>query len=271
MAELHPDRDLSREPIFQAIFALQNFSDQHFELAGLEWSSEPIEHPSAQFNLSLHLFESREGLKGYFEYAMDLFERATVERLASRLRVLLEGIAADADRVIWELPLLGPGEREQLLVGWNETAAEYACDRCIHELIAEQARSTPDAIALQCGQEQLTYAELEERGNQLGHYLRGLGVGPEVIVGLCVERSAAMVVGLLGILKAGGAYLPLEPDAPPERLAFMLEDTGAKVLVTVSSTGAKRGRRLGADVPRPRSRAERTDRARGRCGQRTSR
>jgi amino acid adenylation domain-containing protein len=146
--------------------------------------------------------------------------------------VLLEGIATNSDRRLSELALLTARERRLVVEDWNATAASYRGDCCVHELFAEQAARTPDAVAVVFAEESLTYRELDRRSNQLAHHLRGLGVGPEVVVGLCVERSLAMVVGLLGILKAGGAYLPLDPSYPPDRLAFMLEDARAPVLVT---------------------------------------
>ena len=158
--------------------------------------------------------------------------RSTIERLAGHLKTLLEGIVADPDARIGELPLLSEAERHRVLVEWNDTAREYPRDKCLHELFAEQAARVPDAVALVYEESELSYGELEQRSNQLAHYLRGLGVGPEVIVGLCVERSLEMVVGLLGILKAGGAYLPLDPGYPGERLAYMLEDARASVVVT---------------------------------------
>src|SRR5207302_1454311 len=136
------------------------------------------------------------------------------------------------DRAIAELPLLTESERQQLLVDWNATHLDYPRERCIHQLVEQQAARTPDAVALVCGDQQLSYQELDQRANQLAHYLRSLGVGPEVRVGICLERSLEMVVGLLAVLKAGGAYLPLDPEYPSERLAFMLADSQAPVLVT---------------------------------------
>ena len=143
---------------------------------------------------------------------------------------MLEGIVADPDARIGDLPLLSEAERHRVLVEWNDTAAEYPRDKCLHELFAEQAARVPDAVAVVYEESELSYGELEQRSNQLAHYLRGLGVGPEVMVGLCVERSLEMVVGLLGILKAGGAYLPLDPGYPADRLAYMLEDARASLL-----------------------------------------
>ena len=173
-----------------------------------------------------------DGLIGRLEYATDLFDRPTIERFAGHFERLLEAIVADPERRISELPILSDAERHQLVKAWNATAAEYPREACVHDLFAEQAARTPEAIALVYEDEQLSYGELERRSNQLAHHLRGLGVGPEVVVGLCVERSAAMVIGLLGILKAGGAYLPLDPGYPPARLAYMLRDAKAPVLLT---------------------------------------
>ena len=164
------------------------------------------------------------------------FDRQTIERvLVGSFETLLKGIIERGEERVSSLPLLSEAERDQLLVQWNRTQREYSQDRCIHELFAEQAARTPQGIALQYEEQSLSYAELEERANQLAHYLKTLGVGPDVIVGLCVERSIEMVVGLLGILKAGGAYLPLDPEYPKERLAFMLEDAQASVLLTQSA------------------------------------
>src|SRR5262249_9500888 len=147
-------------------------------------------------------------------------------------QVLLEGMVSEPGRRVSELPLLTAAERHQLLVAWNATEADPPHDRCIHELFEAQVEKTPEAVAVVFEEQRLTYRQLNARANQLGHHLRSLGVGPEVLVGLCVERSLEMVVGLLGILKAGGAYVPLDPTYPEERLAFMLEDTGAPVLLT---------------------------------------
>jgi amino acid adenylation domain-containing protein len=175
--------------------------------------------------------ESASGLQGQIEYATDLFDASTVERLSEHLVRLLEGVVACPESRISQLPLLGEAERQRLLVHWNDTAREYP-QRCVQELFSEQAARTPGAPAVIFGEQQLSYAELEARSNQLAHHLVSLGVGPEVIVGLCVERSIEMVVGLLGILKAGGAYLPLDPQYPRERLEYMLQDTAAAVVLT---------------------------------------
>jgi amino acid adenylation domain-containing protein len=166
------------------------------------------------------------------EYATDLFERGTVERLIGHLRTLLEAVAAAPDRRLAELPLLTEPERRQVLVDWNRTEADYPRDRCLHELVAEQAARTPGAVAVAYEDRWLTYAELDVRANQLARYLQGRGVGPDALVALCLERSPEMVVAVLGALKAGGAYLPLDPAYPAERLAFMLADARPRVLLT---------------------------------------
>ena len=167
------------------------------------------------------------------EYRPDLFERGQIEALGGRLIRLLEAAVAEPERAIGRLDILGAVERQTLLRDWNDTVQPIA-SATVAELFAAQAVRTPEAVAVVFEEQQLTYGQLEERANQLAHHLRGLGVGPEVVVGLCVERSLQMVVGLLGILKAGGAYLPLDPSYPPERLAFMLEDCRAPLLLTQS-------------------------------------
>jgi amino acid adenylation domain-containing protein len=230
--ELQPVRDLSRQPIFQVLLALQNVPQETLELPGIKLRRMGGEHVTAKLDLSLYLQETEQGLRGQFEYATDLFEGSTIRRLAGHFETMLAGIVADPDGAISALPLLSDAERYQLVTEWNDTAADYPADKCLHELFAEQAGKTPDAVAAVFEDQELTYGELERRSNQLAHHLRDLGVGPEVIVGLCVERSLEMLVGLLGILKAGGAYLPLDPSYPRERLAYMLVDARAPVLVT---------------------------------------
>ena len=229
--ELKPPRDLSRQPLAQVMFALQNAPTEQLRLPGLNVSRIGAETVISKSDLGLHVFEFPWGLQGQFEYATALFEAATIARLAGHFERLLEGIVADPQRPISELPMLSEAERHRLVVQYNDTAADYP-RQCVHELFAAQAARTPDAIALVCAEVQLSYGELDRRANRLAHYLRERGVGPEVVVGLCVERSAAMVIGVLGILKAGGAYLPLEPSYPPERLAYMLGDAKALLLLT---------------------------------------
>ena len=230
--ELNPDRNLSHSPLFQVVFAFQNAPRSKLELAGLTLTNLAVDGGTAKFDLSLGLSESPDGLTGSLEYNTDLFDHATITRMQGHFQTLLEGIVDNPDRRLSELPLLTAGERRQLLVEWNDTQADYPQDRCIHQLFEAQVERTPDAVALVFEEEQLTYRELNDRANQLGHYLRTMGVGPEVLVGIYVERSLEMVVGLLGILKAGGAYVPLDPAFPKERLAFLLEDIQVSVLLT---------------------------------------
>ena len=187
---------------------------------------------SAHFDLTLSIVEDESGLKASLNYATALFDARTIERMARHYCALLEGIAADPDRRIGELDMLDASERHRLLVEWNDTAVDYPKDRLLHQLFEEQAARAPDAAALVFEGAQLSYGELNERANRLAHRLRALGVGPETIVGLCVERSFEMIVGLLGVLKAGGAYLPIDPDYPQDRIAFMIEDAAPALVLT---------------------------------------
>jgi len=230
--ELQPERDLSRNPLIQVMFALQNFPFSDLDLTGLAIGKIEIKGTSTKFDLEIYLRETEEGLKGELVYNTDLFDSATIERMAGHYQMMLEGIVADPDQRLSELPLLTEAERHQLLVEWNDTEVEYPRDKCVHELFEEQVERTPDAIAVVFEDQQLTYRQLNSRANQLAHYLMRKGVGPEVLVGICVERSLEMVIGILGILKAGGAYVPLDPTYPKERLSFMLDDARVPVLLT---------------------------------------
>ncbi|TMI56674.1 amino acid adenylation domain-containing protein [Candidatus Bathyarchaeota archaeon] len=233
--ELHPERDLSRNPLFQVMFVLQNTPRPFPETSGFSIERVDVLAETSPFDLSLYLRERNGKLIGFIEYSTDLFDRSTIERMIGHFQTLLEGIVANPDQLISTLPLLTEAERHQLLVEWNDTAAEYPKDSCIHELFEAQVERTPDAIAAEFEGKRLSYRELNSRANQLAHYLRRLGVGPESLVGICIERSLEMIVGLLGILKAGGAYVPLDPAYPRERLRFMLEDAQVSVLLTHES------------------------------------
>jgi len=230
--ELNPERDVSHNPLIQAMFALQNAPGGELTLPGLEVTVQALDTPTAKFDLTLTLSEGPAGLGGTLEYATDLFDAATIARMAAHFTTLLEGIVAHPETPIAQIPLLTPAERHQLLEEWNDTAADYPKDRCIHQLFDEQAARTPRAVAVVFEDQQLTYGELNARANQLAHYLRSKGVGPDVLVGLCLERSPELLVGILGILKAGGAYVPLDPAYPAQRLAFMLVDAAVPVLLT---------------------------------------
>ena len=229
--ELQPERDLSHAPLFQVMFALQNAPRSERRLRGLTMEHMEIDKGTAKFDLGLRLAEEAEGLRGVLSYNTDLFDSSTIERMAGHYRVLLDGIAANPSRRISALPLLTEAERRHVLVTANATAQLYSSDRCIHELIEEQAARTPEAIAVRSPQGTLSYDELNQRGNRLAHSLRLLGVVPDMRVGLCGTRSTELLIGLLGILKAGGAYVPIDPDSPRERLVGLLEDARAELLV----------------------------------------
>ncbi|KFA88774.1 peptide synthetase [Archangium violaceum Cb vi76] len=231
---LQPPRSLSHSPLFQVMFALQELPGTPLSLPGLSLRPLELDTRTAKFDLTLTLAESPEGYTGTFEYDTDLFEATTVERMAGHLRVLLEALVEDAGQPLSRVSLLTAQERQQLLVDWNDTTAPFPAELCLHELVRQQAARTPEALAVVAGDVRLTYRELESRAHQLALHLRALGVGPEVRVGLCVERSADMVVGVLGILEAGGAYVPLDPAYPRERLGFLLEDARSPVIVTQS-------------------------------------
>jgi aspartate racemase len=233
--ELQPERDMSRSPIFQVTFALQNAPMPPLELGNLTLSLLPMHVETTRFDLEVDLWESKDGLSIRFIYNTDLFDAVTIRRMLRHFQVLLEGIAADPDRQIANLPLMRDAEQRQLLVEWNQTTTDYPNNKAVHELFEDRVDRNPDAIAVVFGDQKLTYQELNTRANQLAHHLQHLGVGPEVLVGICAQRSLEMVVGVLGILKAGGAYMPLDPDYPKQRLAFMLEDMKVPVLLTQAS------------------------------------
>ncbi len=232
---LQPQRSLSHSPLFQVMFVLQNAPMGEVELPGVTLSELNLQSTIAKFDLTLSMTETDQGLVGSWEYNTDLFEGSTIERMAANFQNLLSAIVENPQRAVGELPLLSEAEQHQLLVEWNDTEREYPIDKCIHQLFEEQVERTPDAVAVVFEKEQLTYVQLNQRANQLAHHLQSLRVGPEVLVGICVERSLEMVVGLLGILKAGGAYVPLDPNYPQERLSYMLSDSGVEVLLTQQS------------------------------------
>ena len=229
---LHPERNLSHTPLFQVAFVLQNAPRSEVELTGLTVSPLKVETASAKFDLTLGMENTATGLVGVWEYNTDLYDASTIERIAGHLITLLEAIVANPSQRISSLPMLSEVEQQQLLVEWNNTQADYPQNKCIHQLFEEQVQLTPDAVAVVFEEQQLTYRELNARANQLAHYLQSLGVKPDVLVGICVERSIEMVVGLFGILKAGGAYVPLDPAYPQDRLSFMVNDTQLSVILT---------------------------------------
>jgi len=231
--ELQPDREMSRSPLFQVMFTLQNAPRETLTLPGVTLSILEGENRNAKFDLMLTMAEGNAGLQGWFEYNTDLFDAEPIERMAQHFQTLVQSIVAEPSQPASALRLMDQSEQLRVVVDWNNTAAVYAqAEKCIQEIFAEQVEKTPDHIALVSSEGSLRYAELNSRANQLAHYLRKRGVGPESLVGIMIERSTAMVVALLGILKAGGSYLPLDPDYPRDRLSFMLSDAGVEVLLS---------------------------------------
>jgi amino acid adenylation domain-containing protein len=245
--ELQPERDLSRNPLFQVTFILQNAPRGLPNISGISLGRMEVDSRTSKFDLNLSLAERERRLTGFFEYSTELFDRSTIERMIGHFQTLLEGIVADPDQCISTLPLLTEPERHQLLVEWNSTEADYPKDSCIHELFETQVERNPDAIAVEFEGKQLTYRELNSRANQLAHYLQAFGVGPEKVVGIYIERSLEMVVSLLGVLKAGGVYMPLDPAYPKERLEFMSDDAQVSVLLTRAKLVEDRGWTLADD------------------------
>ena len=229
--ELRPERSLSHTPLFQVLFVVQNAPKSTLTLLDLKLRELLIEGQTAKFDLSLYVGETDEGLRLTFEYNTDLFNDTTITRMGRHLETLLEAAVSNPDQRLRDLPLLDDAERQQLLVEWTNTSVDYP-RRCIHELFEEQAKTTPDARAVIFENQQMTFAELDQRANQLAHYLCKHGVGPEVVIAVCMERSVEMVVALLGILKAGAAFVPVDPSYPAERVAFLLQDSRASIVLT---------------------------------------
>ena len=230
--ELHLERNLGRNPLFQVMFVLQNASMQTIALPGLTLSPVEVDNGTAHFDLTLHIADTEQGLIATLSYNTDLFEADTITQMLGHFRALLEEVVGNPESRVSDLPILGGAERQQLLVEWNDTSTDHTPTECIHQIFERQVERTPDAIAVVFEDEQLTYSELNRRANRIAHHLRALGVRPEVPVGICLEPSPDMVVGLLGILKASGVYLPLDPAYPKQRLAFMLETAQAPVILT---------------------------------------
>ncbi|WP_198299704.1 non-ribosomal peptide synthetase [Tumebacillus avium] len=232
--ELAPERNLSHTPLFQVMFNLQNASVEGLSLSGLTLEAIDADTGTASFDLTLGMTEGKAGITGRFEYSTDLFDRATITRMVTHFLTLLEAAAGSPDTELGALPLLTAEERTLVVETYNSKRIEVPVELCMHQLFERQAERTPDAVAVEYLDEKLTYAELNARANRLAHYLQEQGIGPEKLVGLCINRSLELVVGLLGIQKAGGAFLPLDPEYPPERLRYLLEDAGVKVLLTES-------------------------------------
>jgi amino acid adenylation domain-containing protein len=231
--ELSPERSLNTTPIFQVLFALQNAPWAPERIKGLEVELVVGDELRVRFDLEVHVWESEDQIELSWLYNRDLFDRWRMEQMARHYLRVLEAMIADARQQICSIELLTAQERRQILYEWNRTTKrEFRNDLCLHFLFEEQCERNPDSVAVVFEQERLTYRKINARANQLAHYLRGLGVSPDVKVGISLNRSIELVVGLLGILKAGGAYVPIDPDYPAARIAFMIEDAGVKALVT---------------------------------------
>jgi len=243
--KLQVERDSSRSPIFQTYFILHKFQESQgwqnvffsskktlMNWGGFEVEPFAFDQQEGVYDLDLEIFEENSYLFGFLKYNTDLFDGSTIERMVAHFENLLSGIVENPSQKVSELPILSAAERHQLLVEWNDTAVEYPNDKCIHQLFEEQVEKTPDAVAVVFEGEQLTYQELNQQANQLAHYLRSFEVGSGVLVGISVEPSLDQVVSLLSVIKAGGVYVPLDPNYPQERLAFMQEDSQVQVVLT---------------------------------------
>ena len=236
--DLQPERDLNRAPLCQVKLILQNSPVNTLEMDGLRLSDGGDEfdanshNPTAKLDLTVDITDQGDDLVGVAEYSRDLFEPQTIERLLNHYINLLSEVAEENEKPVADLRMLADAEREQILTQWNQTTRPFPQERRIHQLFAEQAELSPDRIALTAENHHLSYRELNRRTNQLGRYLKEIGVGPETLVGVLLERSTMMMEAVLGTLKAGGAYLPLDPEYPIERLGFMLEDAAVGVLLT---------------------------------------
>ncbi|MCP4400862.1 MAG: amino acid adenylation domain-containing protein [bacterium] len=235
LEQLQIPRETSRTPVFQVLIDFLNAPETLLMLSDLSLTPLNFHNQTVLYDLILYIGKRNHRLEATIEYNTDLFEPATITRMLDHFQVLLEGITANPNQRIGELPLLTNAERQQIVVEWNATQVEYPKDTCVYELFEEQVEQTPDATAVLFGDQHLNYRELNNRATQLAHALQALGVGPDVLVGLCVERSCEMLIGLLGILKAGGAYMPVDPSYPQERVAFMLADAGVSILLTQMS------------------------------------
>ncbi|HIP71159.1 MAG TPA: amino acid adenylation domain-containing protein, partial [Anaerolineae bacterium] len=233
---VQPERNLSHSPLFQAMFVTQGRHMQQQEALELpDLTIQPVEaHLGiAKFDLTLFMLEEGSQFSGAWEYNTDLFDRGTIERMMSHFITLLRGVVTNPEEKTSRLPLLTEAERHQLLVEWNDTAVPVP-DLCVHQLFEAQAEKTPQATAVRFADQTLTYEQLDQKANQLAHYLRQQGVQNEALVGVCLNRSPELVIALLAVLKAGGAYIPLDPAYPPERLAFMIQDAQPALVLTDS-------------------------------------
>ncbi|MFF4969741.1 amino acid adenylation domain-containing protein, partial [Streptomyces sp. NPDC001037] len=247
--ELAPDRDLSRNPLFQTMFVLQapgSAEGQAWELTGTRTEPVEIERGVAKFDLTLTAVESSDGLRAVLEYRTDLFERATIERMACHFTTLAASVAAAPGARLSELNMLTEGERREILVDWNGVAGPYPETATIHRLIEERVAAGPEAVAVTHGERRWTYGEINARANQLAHHLRDTGIRPDTLVAVCLDRSPDLIAAVLGILKAGAAFVPLDPDYPTDRITYMVEDANAPLVITSTDLA----QRLPEEFPR---------------------
>jgi len=230
------ERNRSRSPLFQVMFTLLNTDDvPDLSLEKLSWSMEPYAADTSKFDITCQIEESSSGIRVEIEYCTDVFRTKTIDRMIGHYMEVLTAVIADADIRIEDIDLLTSGERELLLKAFDHTESKYPRDKTILDLITEKAEGRWGAVAVVYEGQRMSYGELNRRSNQLAHYLRDKGVGPEVLVGICMDRSVEMIVGILGILKAGGAYVPIDPAYPLDRIGFMLKDSKAALVVSVES------------------------------------
>jgi amino acid adenylation domain-containing protein len=250
--ELQPDRSLSHAPLFQVMFTLQNTPGEALELPGLNLSAVWVEPEISAYDMTLVLEDAEGRIGGFLEYNRDLFNDSTISRMVSHYQRLLEAAARDSSQKISRLGMLTDQEKHQALNEWNDTDAPYPDEICVNELIEAQVARAPESVAVRRQEQHITYGELNGRANQFGHFLRAEGVGPETLIGICVERSIEMVIALLGIMKSGGGYVPLDPAYPVDRLRFMVEDADLKFIITDRQTSdslpAFSGRRIELDL-----------------------
>jgi amino acid adenylation domain-containing protein len=234
------ERDLSRNPLFQVMLAMQNTTrNQPLGLGEIQLLDEKYKHDTSHFDITFYVTETNYGLQGSVEYATDLYSEATISRMIGHFNTLLASIVKAPEQKIDELAILSREEEHQLLYEFNTTKAEYPRDKTILDLFEEQATRTPDSVAIVFEKEQLSYQQLNERANQLAHFLQVKGVKEETLVPICIERGFNMIIGILGILKAGGAYVPVDPDYPQERINYMLEDTAASIIISSKASRTK--------------------------------
>jgi non-ribosomal peptide synthetase component F len=228
---VQPPRHLNHTPVFQVIIQWLNNEEILPEFGGVRVEGVRMPYEATKFDLHMALAEEGGRIVGRLNYATALFDQGTIERQRDYLLRMLEAMVADSQQKVARIEIIGPEERQQLLEEWNATEVDFGRDVCIHELFERQVEQTPDNMAVECGSQEITYRELDRRANQLAHYLQKQGIGPEMVVGIWVERSMEMVIGLLGVLKAGAAYMPLDGNYPEERLEYMIEDARVSLML----------------------------------------